>query len=313
LNRLIVTNGKSAVEAITKAGIEGDVLSWDDILHDGPVPHSIDLDELSEVRSEFLSSLGWVDAEVVKSELEMRNELLRSAPARDEVFCWFEHDLYDQLQLWQVLSELSEMNVAVNLICKDEYVGHRSMAELRKDFESRVLLSAEDMNQASQLWSAFRQNDPKKLWELRESEFSFAATAIERWAQTFPACQTGLNRSEWFSLSYLAQRDENATSFGELFRALLNQEEAMFMGDSSFHVLLKRLERMSPSLVQLTNDADLRNATVEITERGRTRLRDDSWAWDDACDRWIGGVELKKDSCWCWDRDQNAFRHETRA
>ena len=54
-DRLIITNGDSAVARMREAGIAGEILPWRDILHEGPVPAAPGLEELSSVRAQFLA------------------------------------------------------------------------------------------------------------------------------------------------------------------------------------------------------------------------------------------------------------------
>ncbi|MFT5729985.1 MAG: hypothetical protein ACI8PB_004159 [Desulforhopalus sp.] len=56
---LNITNGDCAVAIMKKAGIPGDFLPWQDVLHDGPVPECSSLKELSEIRSKFIAERGW--------------------------------------------------------------------------------------------------------------------------------------------------------------------------------------------------------------------------------------------------------------
>ena len=56
---LHIVNGDCAIEALKDYGIEGDFLSWLDVLHDGPVPEGLSLEELSEVRAEFIADCDW--------------------------------------------------------------------------------------------------------------------------------------------------------------------------------------------------------------------------------------------------------------
>ena len=46
---LYIVNGDCVIEALKDSGIEGDFLSWLDVLHDRPVPEGLSLEELSEV------------------------------------------------------------------------------------------------------------------------------------------------------------------------------------------------------------------------------------------------------------------------
>ena len=51
---LHITNGESV--SISQTGLPGSVIYWNDILHDGPVPAGLSLEELSRLREEFLAS-----------------------------------------------------------------------------------------------------------------------------------------------------------------------------------------------------------------------------------------------------------------
>ncbi len=300
MNRLIITNGSAAADVIRAAGIEGEVLPWNDVLHDGPVPSDLNLDELSEIRARYISGLGWGELNGVLAEFVAPESLLRTAPTRNEVVCWFEHDLYDQLQLWQVLDALGSMNVSATLICRDAFIGYQSSTQLMEDFEARTEVTSGQFAAASALWGAFRHSDPGVLARETEAGLKFTTSTISRWAQCFPSTSIGLSRSERYTLEYLKGHSGSA-SFGDLFRALLAQEEAAFMGDTSLFVLLSRLSSFEPSLIRLHGDnASLPAVTIELTDAGRKWLKGGGWSWDSASDRWIGGVHLTNSNQWLW-------------
>src|SRR4051812_6652016 len=98
---LHVTNGDSAVGAIRASGARGEILPWRDILHEGPVPARLDDAELRDVRARFLAGAGSTDAAAAEADMARRDEAI--ATASGEIVLWFESDLYDQLQLLQVL------------------------------------------------------------------------------------------------------------------------------------------------------------------------------------------------------------------
>ena len=64
---LHIVNGDCAIEALKDSGIEVDFLSWLDVLHDGPVPEGLSLEELSEVRAEFIEDCDWAVLEKAKN------------------------------------------------------------------------------------------------------------------------------------------------------------------------------------------------------------------------------------------------------
>src|SRR3954447_23932829 len=106
-----------------RAGIAGDLLAWRDVLHEGPVP-DLPPGELRRVRAEYLATLGPVGAAEVEAELLGRDGRLADAIDNLEpVVLWFEHDLYDQLQLIQILAGLPDFPTRVELICIGTFPG----------------------------------------------------------------------------------------------------------------------------------------------------------------------------------------------
>src|SRR6185295_20229923 len=97
----------------------GPVVPWLDVLHEGPVCAGRGLDELSRERAAFIAACGWGPLSEVASSFERRDALLRTAPTHDEVVLWFEHDLYDQLQLIQLLDWFAaHPQPGLSLICE---------------------------------------------------------------------------------------------------------------------------------------------------------------------------------------------------
>lgn len=100
---LHITNGESV--SIPQTGLPGQVVCWDDILHDGPVPGGLSLQELSRIRERFLAE--FLDVPLSEVSFARRDEAITRFHDHEEVILWFEHDLYDQLQLIQILDWFS--------------------------------------------------------------------------------------------------------------------------------------------------------------------------------------------------------------
>src|SRR5437899_4531586 len=98
-DRLIITNGDSAVARMREAGLEADFLPWRDMLHAGPVPRARSLEELSSIRARYLAEEFEPDRADVDRGFAERDAAIRNHAKYDRVELWFEHDLYDQLQL----------------------------------------------------------------------------------------------------------------------------------------------------------------------------------------------------------------------
>src|SRR3954470_7040692 len=103
---LHVTNGDSAAYRLRATGVGGTVLCWRDVLNEGPLP-AVSRERLRGLRARFLADCGWGPPADVLAALRERDERLDAALAGGGgVVLWFEHDLYDQLQILQALAQV---------------------------------------------------------------------------------------------------------------------------------------------------------------------------------------------------------------
>ena len=87
-----------------KTFADGPVLLAHDVLHDGPAP-DVDDDAWHEVRGGFLAGAHGLSASEIAAELAATDRAIRAGVSRgDEVVLWFEHDLFDQLELIRMLN-----------------------------------------------------------------------------------------------------------------------------------------------------------------------------------------------------------------
>lgn len=322
--RLIITNGQSGIDAIRKAGIQGDLMSWDDVLHEGPVPFGLSLAEMSRVRADYLASRGWGDARQILKRFEMRDRQLVEAPTRyDEVVIFVEHDLYDQLQLLQVLAWFEE-NPAPNLtltgVLPPAHIGYCSTDELRDAFDTRLTYPKESLVEAAKHWSFFTTPYPNHLLAAKEAKSEVLVhigPAFKRLIEEYPDKRTGLSRIETQMLGLMNDGIMNPVA---LFRAYQKTEEAVFLGDWSFWMVLHELAQgKRPLIATLNNEtyrvppevgdcSELMNCAFGLTASGKDVLAGhaNQLALKNI-DRWIGGVHLTKDNAWCWDSVNGQF------
>ncbi len=131
---LNITNGDSAVGIMKQTGIPGDFLPWRDVLHGGPVPAGLSLEELSQVRADFIVEQGWGTAQEVTDGFIERDKTLRAYRDYTKVILWFEHDLYDQLQILQILDWFCDHPPEakrLTIICTEHYLGLCTPEEIR--------------------------------------------------------------------------------------------------------------------------------------------------------------------------------------
>lgn len=316
---LHITNGDSV--QIRDTGLEGDVLAWKDALHEGPVPGGITLDELRPVRAHYLAGLDHLPEREIIADLERRDRTLAGFRERSEVVLWFEHDLYDQLQVLQILDWFSRENrgaTRLSLISTGTYLGTLRPEQLLPLYLSRREVRAAQLGVASRAWSAFRSPDPRELVPFALDavpELPYLPGALQRHLEEFPATVSGLSRTQ---RQILESVERGPSSAAALFGACQKLEERRFMGDSIFFALVRGLASVPVPLLRLLGPQGDRGAfgksQVEITPYGSAALHD---AADhirlNGIDRWLGGVHLHcqpgglQDAVWRWNSRDRHF------
>src|SRR5216117_971611 len=157
-----VTNGESAGNTLRQTSLGGAVLPWQDVLHEGPVPAG-PRRELLRARAAFLSACGWGSRATILSSLQRRDrQLLQALQGGQQVVLWFEHDLYDQLQLLDVLALAGTTTEAPELIVVGAFPGKpsfRGLGELTAQqletlWPARVTATPGTLAAATSAWDA---------------------------------------------------------------------------------------------------------------------------------------------------------------
>ena len=288
---LHITNGTSV--SLRESGLGGDILAWIDVLHEGPVPAGLSHDELRRVRSRYLEG---------GDELALRDAALDDLAQHEEVALWFEHDLYDQLQLIQILDRLrfqAGSAPRLTLICIDQYLGCLTGAQLAGFWPTRHTVTTREFDLASAAWRAFRSPDPMDIDALLRTDtgaLPFLAGALWRHLQQFPSVGNGLARTERQVLELVR---EAARTFPDLFVADRAMEERIFMGDSTLRRYVLTLCQCRRPLLEE------RDTKFHLTEAGREVLdaRADHVRLN-GINRWLDGVHLTGDEVlWRWDEN----------
>ncbi len=301
---LHVTNGDSAAVLIRKTGIGGHILAWQDVLHIGPVPGGLSMDALSRRRADFLSSLGWGEKEELFRDFVLRDSTLQVHADGGQIVLWFEHDLYDQLQLVQILARLAEMAPQVCecfLICIDRYPGvssFRGLGDLNPEqmthlFDTRRPITSEQFSVAISAWDCFTSSDPARHQAFADTahfELPFLQDAYRRFLQEWPSMKNGLSRTEEHALGLIVRGVHDPV---ELLRAHWENEEAPFMGDATFWEILQDLARGTSPLIHVEGCEaleDFRSVRIRSTLEGTAVLYGDEDAVTlRGIDRWYGG------------------------
>jgi hypothetical protein len=317
--RLNITNGDSAAGTLGEAGIAGKIVSWRDVLHEGPVDSSLSLEELSKQRARFISEQGWDDFAHVSGNFAERDRVIQHLDYFDEVVLWFEDDLYDQLQLIQLLDFFAGGAVKgkkLSIIVVDGYIPPLSVPELKALDRKRPAVTREQLDLGQKAWRAFGSADPTSIARLLDEKTSalpYLARALARHLEEFPSTVNGLSRSEREALTVI---DAGHNSPVRAFLEVAKLQESIFLGDIIFYSYLQRLSGKDNALLTWKDGStviapDSRRARefvegeLTVTPLGRDVLagRKD-WQQINKRTRWLGGVEIAPGGQgWRWNPD----------
>ncbi len=304
------------ISTFRQARFPGAYLPWRDVLHDGPVPQTPGLSELSDVRARSIAGFSGAEShEKIRAEFLARDQALKDFRRHEEVVLWFEHDLYDQLQLIQVLDWFAQEElgkVKLSLIQIGSYpgvkpfygLGQLSGPQLARLFPTRIPVSATHLREASAAWEAFRAENPAALLQLTQQQSSslpFLAAALLRFLEEYPWVNDGLSRLERQALRAVAAGHRNKRL---IYSEVSRQEDAPW-GDASVYLRISGLASgKNPALVEIEKDH------YSMTDAGR-QLLESKADWIELCggiDRWLGGVHLKgAQPKWRWDESKKTL------
>ena len=236
----------------------------------------------------------------------------------DELILWFEHDLFDQLNLVQLLTWIRERLPGakpVTLVCVGSFpgrprfkgLGELTPGELASLLETRHRVGHAQYSLAERVWLAFREPTPEALDRLRHTDTTalpYLAPALARFLEEYPWTIDGLSRTE---RRLLQLADPGPVNLTAVFPRMHDGEDFYYVTDCSLAVMAEALSRTSPPLLTRaashTDDGEVLHRSVMLTDLGRAVLagQQDRIA---ACgiDRWLGGVHLQSGAnLWRWD------------
>jgi Domain of unknown function (DUF1835) len=302
---LHVTNGDGALYLLKKAGIGGTHLAWRDALNDGPVPAGLTLEALSALRARYLAAGGYGNPIKLIHDFERRDAQLRKAPEFQEVVLWFEHDLYDQLQLLQILTTLEELELeagSVAVVQADHYIAGMTAEEMHPLLRKRRTATAAIFKSARRGWERFTSPSPAELYAASGEDsigLPFLRAAMRRLCEEYPWKRDGLSRSQRQALEAVAR---GPAEVDELLTRAAAREEASFLGKRSFARILDEISSGEGALIEREGEH------LAPSALGRRVLAGDAdWLDEHAIDRWVGGVHLVPQDCVRWDDDAARF------
>ncbi|WP_034474904.1 DUF1835 domain-containing protein [Aestuariibacter salexigens] len=296
MKTLHITNGDAAIELLLAGGIEGQFLPWRDVLHMGPVNTQLSLTELSAQRAQYISHVFGLEPNKVAGDFKQRDMVVKQASGFDQIILWFEHDLYDQLQLLQLLDHCQQLAISQDLpelwlINTDKHLNYHTPEEVPALWQQRTRVTFVQLQLARRAWQAFGHTSPEQWHALLHQDtqtLPFLHDAILRSLQELPFTTNGLNATESMIIESLLPC---ALPRGRLLRAYSAKEEHVFHGDSGFFWYLQQLMQDAPAVCCESPDG------IELTQLGKQVAKGQLF-WDRAYSQphWLGGYCISEPS-----------------
>lgn len=316
--KLIYTNGDSASSKIEALKLADKAVPWRDILHEGPVEGHMPLAKRSETRAKFIQEFDGGDPTEILKGFKERDKTLFYLNEYSKVELWFEHDLYDQLQLLQIL-DFAHHNLEQQdfyIVQTNNYLGEMDDEAFRALPGLAKPVTQEMKAYASKAWHALTQKTPDNLIRVLDNkDMPFTAPAIRRLVMEYPDSRTGLPTSIFNAFTLLLN---GPISIGKLFEHMQNCELAKFMGDLSFAKYIDEFGTCLQPLIagenviystskasgrqNLEQTQNYFKQKIHLTEFGRKVMeRDANHVSKNGINRWICGVHITPENLYFYD------------
>ena len=320
---LVITNGDSAASLLKAAGKDAELLPWRDVLHVGAVPVTATLEEQSTIRASALEEAGLAQGPGLRAGFAERDALVGAHDRFDRIELWFEHDLYDQLQLIQILDYFAGQDLPQGklvLVQADTYLTDYTPEEVLGLEANARPVAAPDLEICGMMWTAFRQATPELYAAQLEgpaTPLPYARPAIQRMLEELPAPRSGLPRTGRQMLQALA---DGADTAGKLFPAATAHDDPKFMGDQPFWRILEDLGLADEPLISGLSErfnigwdrSEMKgyfSTPLALTAFGRDVLEGRAdHAGVNSIDMWLGGTHVTNDNLWRWDPDTRSLK-----
>lgn len=247
---LHITNGNNLTDYLNQLKIEGEFLTWQEMLCEGPTTEQIESEEFFNARKEFL--LRFYDIEINEIELKKELDILNHTDQFEEIVLWFEYDLFCHINLIAVISLLNrkKIDLPIYLVCSGRVKGEKefkALAELKPDqlrnhYKNKVKLSVEDLNLMRSLWRIYCGKDHNlfKPFIVKNSSFPYLSNCLKAHIERFPDSKTGLSTLEMHTLHMVA--DHKITSKRHLLGYILNFQGYYGYSDLQISRMIDTLE-----------------------------------------------------------------------
>ncbi|MHC9087854.1 DUF1835 domain-containing protein [Tenacibaculum sp. IMCC1] len=256
---LHITNGDVTTQRLQELNIEGDIITWREMLCEGKTSVDVGSEDFWKTRFDFLKTTYKITKKkfIDYTLKEYRN--LCNQKQQDEIVLWFEYDLFCQVNMLAVISWLKRYrkNHKISLVTSGKIdnskklygLGELSDDQLKEHFKNKIELSQDDIEYADYIWQLYCSDSPLPLENAHKfnpkSPFVYLESAIKAHLLRFPSIENGLNYIENNILK--VANEHTFANQDELLRNLLTHQENYGFGDIQYVNKLESLKKLFTS------------------------------------------------------------------
>ena len=249
VNYLHITNGNNLTNYLRELGFTDEILTWQEMLCEGPTIANINSQDFFNIRADFLKE--YYDIEYDNDAIKKELAKLDDTAQYDEINLWFEYDLFCHINLIGVISLLhqKEINKPLNLISSGRVKGEqnlKALAELKPEQieaheSNKVRLTEKDKDLAISIWRTYCGKDHNilKPYILTHSNFSYLSNCLRAHLERFPNQKSGLSAIEHNILTLIKDHDINSKH--HLLGYILNYQGFYGYGDLQLKRIIDHL------------------------------------------------------------------------
>lgn len=246
---LHITNGNSLTNYLKELDIVGEVLTWQEMLCEGPTIIDIDSETFKNTRKAFLNTV--YDIEVNEEEYDDELNKLNHTKNYTEIVLWFEYDLFCHINMIAVISliQQKQIKLPLYLVCSGRIEGEKNLKglselnqeQLLKHYKEKIKLTPEDIDFAVTLWDIYCSKDHNlfKPYIEKKSSFKYMSNCLKAHLKRFPDLKTGLSTLEENTLKIVKHND--IKSKHHLLGYTLNYQGYYGFGDLQINRLIDNL------------------------------------------------------------------------
>lgn len=207
INTLHITNGDSLTQRILELKlVEGEILTWREMLCEGPTEIHVETKDSIEKRKAFLKKYYRISPADYEKKFVSELKKLDHLSEYDQVILWFEYDLFCHINMIAAISLLLNKGIndtPVYLVCSGRIAHEKKLfglcelsdSQLKEHYNNKIKLTIDDLELAQHIWTLYCESNPKKIAGQikKHSSFEYLSICLRAHLQRFPNMLTGLN------------------------------------------------------------------------------------------------------------------------